>query len=80
MAFKGPFQPFYDSMIPKNTLQIYSKVTCSKVFRDSINTYWKTCLQYSEVPKTHAKVWSKEDLPLVENYQVRKHLNKMDIH
>lgn len=40
----------------------------------------KTGFQESQVPVTSGKVQSKEDLPLVEEDQVREQLNKMDIH
>ncbi|GAB0206869.1 mitochondrial enolase superfamily member 1 [Grus japonensis] len=40
----------------------------------------KTGLQESQVPETKAKGWSKEDLPLVEEDQIREYLSKLDIH
>lgn len=36
----------------------------------------KICLQESWAPE---KVWNKDDLPLVEEDQVREHLNRLDI-
>lgn len=36
-------------------------------------------LQESKVPETRGKVWSKDDIPLVEEDQVRENLNKSDI-
>jgi len=33
----------------------------------------KTCLQQSQAPEIHGKVWSKEDLPLVEEDQIMEH-------
>lgn len=35
----------------------------------------KICLQESQSPETTGKAWSKEDLSLVEEAQVRGHLN-----
>lgn len=32
-----------------------------------------------QIPETCGKVWNKKNLPLVEEGQVRKHLNKLDI-
>lgn len=40
----------------------------------------KTGLQQSQVPETRENVWSKEDLPLVEEDQFREQLNKLYIH
>ena len=40
----------------------------------------KTDLPESQVPEAREKVWSKEDLPSMEEDQVREHLNKTDIH
>ncbi|KAK4806752.1 hypothetical protein QYF61_005548 [Mycteria americana] len=39
----------------------------------------KTSLQESQVPETRGKGWSKEDVPLVEEAQVREYLSKLDI-
>ena len=36
----------------------------------------ETGLQESQAPKTRGKVWSKEDLPLVQESQVREHVKK----
>lgn len=36
-------------------------------------------LQQSKVPEMRGKVWSKDDIPLVEEDQVRENLNKLDI-
>lgn len=38
------------------------------------------CPQESQAPETCGKVWSSEDLPLVEEDQISKHFNKWDIH
>lgn len=40
----------------------------------------KTGLQEAQATETKGKVWSKEDIPVVEVEQPRKHLNKLDIH
>jgi len=40
----------------------------------------KTGSQQSQAPETKAKVWSKKDLPLVKQEQVREHLDRPDIH
>lgn len=40
----------------------------------------KTSLQESHVPETRKKNWSKEDVPLVEENQVRTYFTKLDIH
>lgn len=37
----------------------------------------KTTLQESQASETRGQVWSKKDLPLVEEDQVREHLNKV---
>ena len=39
-----------------------------------------TGLQESQVSETRGKAWSKEDIPLVEEDQVREYLSKLDIH
>ncbi|KAK4828703.1 hypothetical protein QYF61_000541 [Mycteria americana] len=38
------------------------------------------CHQESQTPESHGKVWSKDNLPSVEENPVREHLNKLDIH
>jgi len=38
----------------------------------------KTGLQESQVPETHGKLWSKEDLPSVAEDQIREPLSKLD--
>jgi len=55
------------------------KATVLSSFFASIFT-GKTSLQESQPLKTTGKFWSKEDLPWVEQDQVREHLNKLDIH
>lgn len=40
----------------------------------------ETGIQQSQTPKKRGKVWSKEDSPLVEEEQVREHLDRPDIH
>lgn len=40
----------------------------------------KTCPQESQAPETDEKVWSSEDLPMVEEDQISRHINKWDIH
>lgn len=40
----------------------------------------KTSLRESQVPETRKKNWSKEDLPLVEENQVRTYFTELDIH
>jgi len=40
----------------------------------------KTDLPESQVPEGREKVWSKEDLPSMEEDQAREHLNQTDIH
>jgi len=46
--------------------------TCASVFTDNF------CLQESQAPATHGKVWAKEDLLSQEKDQVREHINKPD--
>lgn len=48
-------------------------------FFASVSTV-NTDLQQFQGLETRAKVWSKEDLPSVEDDQVREHLNELDIH
>lgn len=38
----------------------------------------KIYLQEFQVPENRGEVWSKEDLSLVEEHQVREHLNQPD--
>lgn len=38
----------------------------------------KTGLQEPQAPKTKGRVWSKQDLPSVEEDQPREHLNKLE--
>ena len=40
----------------------------------------KAGLQENQGPETRRKVWSKEDVPLVEEDQVGEYLSKLDIH
>lgn len=40
----------------------------------------KIDLQQPQVPETRGNVWSKDDLPLVEEDQVREHLDKTYTH
>jgi len=40
----------------------------------------KIGLQESQVPETRGKGWSKEDVPLVKDDQVREYLSKPDTH
>jgi len=40
----------------------------------------KAVLRQFEAPEISGKLWSKEGLSLVEQDQVREHLNKWDIH
>lgn len=40
----------------------------------------KICLQESPALATTAKVWSKEELSLVEKEQVREHLNRLNVY
>ena len=40
----------------------------------------KSGLQEPRVPETKGKIWSKEDVPLVEEDQVREYLGKLDLH
>ncbi|XP_009330384.1 PREDICTED: carbonic anhydrase-related protein [Pygoscelis adeliae] len=40
----------------------------------------KTELQESQAPETHRNIWNKEELPLLEEDQVREHLNNLDTH
>lgn len=40
----------------------------------------KTCLQEPQARETIGKVWSKKDLPLVEEDQAMKYLDKPDIY
>lgn len=37
----------------------------------------RVSLQESQVPETREKIWSKDDLPLVEEDQVRQYLGKL---
>lgn len=37
------------------------------------------CLQESQVPETREKVWSKEDLPLMDKDEFKEHLARPDI-
>lgn len=39
----------------------------------------KICLQDFQVPETTGKGWSEEDVPLLEEDQVREYLNKLNI-
>lgn len=39
----------------------------------------KICLEESQAPPTTRKVWSKEELSLLEEEQVREHLNRLDV-
>lgn len=38
----------------------------------------KSSLQESQVPETSRIIWSKEDIPLVEEDQVKVYLSKLD--
>lgn len=40
----------------------------------------KISFQESQVPEIRKKGWSKEDVPLTQNNQVREHFRKFDIH
>ena len=40
----------------------------------------KTSFQESQAPETTGEVWTKEDLLLVEEGQVREHLNHLGTH
>ncbi|GAB0193858.1 mitochondrial enolase superfamily member 1 [Grus japonensis] len=40
----------------------------------------KTSFPESQVPETSGRVWSKEDIPLVEEDQVREYLRKLAVH
>lgn len=44
---------------------------------ERFSLYWKICHQEFQVPETSEKVWSKKDLPLVEEDQNREPLNKL---
>ncbi|KAK4816298.1 LOW QUALITY PROTEIN: hypothetical protein QYF61_014596 [Mycteria americana] len=70
---KGNKKSFY------STLEDIEKPEVLNAFFVSIFT-GKTSLQESQALETSGKVWSKEDLPWVEQDQIREHLNKLDIH
>lgn len=40
----------------------------------------KTHLWESQVPETHRKVWSKEELPSVDEDQIGEYLKKLNVH
>lgn len=40
----------------------------------------KTSLQECQVPEMRGKAWSNDDVPLMEEDQVREYLNKLDVH
>jgi len=42
--------------------------------------YWKDLPSAIPDPETRGKAWKKDDLPLLEENQVRKHLNELNIH
>lgn len=48
------------------------------VFFSSVFTS-QTNLQESQIPKTTSKVWSKEDVVLMEEYQVREYLSELEL-
>lgn len=48
------------------------------VFSSSVFTS-QTNLQESQIPKTTSKVWSKEDVVLMEEYQVREYLSELEL-
>lgn len=60
-------------------IQDTEKAEVVKVFFTLVLTS-KTCLQESKVLEAGHKAWSKQDLLLIGENQVRKHLSKLDRH
>lgn len=50
---------------------------CRDGFLKALVCIGKMCHQEFQVPETSGKVWSKEDLPLVEEDQIREHVNEL---
>jgi len=57
--------------------QAMEKAEIINAFLPSSSTS-KTSLQESQAPTTREKVWSKEDIPLVEMDQLREYINRVD--
>ncbi|KAK4827590.1 LOW QUALITY PROTEIN: hypothetical protein QYF61_019492 [Mycteria americana] len=70
--------PLHDEMGDLVTQDV-EKSEVLKTFFASVFTS-KINLKESQVPETRGKGWSNEDVPSVEEDQVRKHLIKVDIH